>query len=108
MGAMVKKVGLLVIVFDLFVGVAAAAVFHPGSGSSSHGTMGASRLEQLVEASATADQASSQWPAAVHTTCSTDPTGGWDYYCISSDGSRAFYDVSADRITQRSDLPSFR
>ena len=42
------------------------------------------------------------------TSCSTDPTGGWDYYCISADGSRTLYDVSASGVTQHSDLPSYR
>jgi hypothetical protein len=108
MSALAKRIGLLVIVFDLLVGAASAAVLHhhaTGSGSHSAARMSGSRLEQIVSENESAAQTSSY---LVNTTCSTDPTGGWDYYCVSSDGSRTLYDVSADRITQRSDLPSYR
>ena len=57
------------------------------------------KLEHTVEMSA---------GARVDTSCTSDPTAGWDYYCTSSDGSRSLYDVSAGRITQRVDIPSYR
>ena len=101
MSAIFKKAGLLFIVFDLFVGVASAAVLHHSAGAShatAAGKMSAARLEQVVRSSTGAASAS----------CTTDPTAGWDYYCISSDGSRTLYDVSAGAVTQRADLPSYR
>jgi hypothetical protein len=99
MGAVAKRIGLVVIVFDLLVGAAAAAVLHHGTSSPANsGRMSAVRLEQIAGAS----------KGSAHTSCSADPTGGFDYYCISSDGSRALYDVSARAITQRSELPSYR
>jgi len=108
--AVVKRIGLVVIAFDLLVGVASAAVLHHQSSAtqSAAGRMSSARLEQIVSESAAAAQPASNHPLDVHTTCSTDAAGGWDYYCTSSDGTRALYDVSADRITQRSDLPSYR
>ena len=110
MSALFKKVGLFVIVFDLLVGVAGAAVLQHHSAGTANATakMSASRLEQVVAETAQAAQPASDHPLNVHTTCTADPTDGWDYYCISSDGSRALYDVSADGITQHSDLPSYR
>jgi hypothetical protein len=100
MSALFKRVGLAVIVLDLLVaGVAAAALHHPtGSAQSAAGKMSAGRLEQIVESST----------GALNASCTEDPSAGWDYYCISSDGSRTLYDVSAGRITQRADLPSYR
>ncbi len=104
-----KRIGLVVIAFDLLVGVASAAVLHHQSATqSAAGRMSSDRLEQVVSESAAAAQPGSNRPLAVHTTCSPDAAGGWDYYCTGSDGSRTLYDVSADRITQRSDLPSYR
>jgi hypothetical protein len=99
-GAIFKRIGLAVIVCDLLVaGVASAALHHHSAGSHvAAGKMSAARLEQIVESSSGAASAS----------CSTDPTAGWDYYCISSDGSRTLYDVSAGQILQRADLPSYR
>ncbi len=97
MSALFKRIGVGLIVLDLLVGVASAAVLHHRSTPAVGGVkMSAAQLEQTVAVS------------AGHTSCSSDPTGGWDYYCISSDGSRTLYDVSADGITQRSDLPSYR
>ena len=101
MSAIFKRAGLVFIAFDLLVGVASAAVLHHPAGAShsmAAGKMSAARLEQVVESSTGAANAS----------CTSDPTAGWDYYCISSDGSRTLYDVSAGTITQRADLPSYR
>lgn len=100
MGALFKRIGLAVVVLDLLVaGVAAAALHHrTGAAHYAAGKMSAGRLEQIVESSTGAANAS----------CTPDPTAGWDYYCISSDGSRTLYDVSAGQITQRADLPSYR
>lgn len=101
MSTIFKRAGLVVVVFDLLVGVASAAVLHHSAGAAHGdvaGKMSAARLEQVVESSTGAAKAS----------CTEDPTAGWDYYCISSDGSRTLYDVSAGRITQRTDLPSYR
>lgn len=101
MSAIAKKAGLVFIVFDLFVGVASAAVLHQSAGAvhaTAAGKMSAARLEQVVQRS----------KGAANASCSSDPTAGWDYFCISSDGSRTLYDVSAGRITQRADLPSYR
>ena len=97
MGAIFKRVGLVVVIFDLLVGVGSAAVLHHRSGGTHAAKMSAAALERAVEKS-----------LGAHTSCSSDPTAGWDYYCISSDGSRTLYDVSAGRITQRADLPSYR
>jgi hypothetical protein len=109
MSARIKKVGLLVIVFDLLVGVAGAAVLKQHSAGPSNGAkMSASRLEQVVSETTQAAQPASNHPLHVNTTCTSDPKDGWDYYCISSDGSRALFDVSADGITQHADLPSYR
>ena len=101
MSAIFKRVGLVVVIFDLLVGVGvgSAAVFHHHSGGTHEAKMSAAALEQTVEQSA---------GAPIHTSCTSDPTAGWDFYCISSDGSRTLYDVSAGRITQRADLPSYR
>ena len=99
MGAIFKRVGLVVIIFDLLVGVGSAAVLHHRTGGTHATKMSAAALEQTVEKSL---------GARVNTSCTSDPTAGWDYYCISSDGSRTLYDVSAGRITQRADLPSYR
>jgi hypothetical protein len=99
MSAIFKKAGILFIAFDLCVGVASAAVLHHGAApTTAAGKMSAARLEQVVESSTGAANAS----------CTSDPAAGWDYYCTSSDGSRTLYDVSAGRITQRADLPSHR
>jgi hypothetical protein len=68
--------------------------------------MSSAQLEQLVVRSSS--QATSRRPPAVDTSCTADPTGGWDYYCASSDGSLTLYDVSGDRITKQSDLRSYR
>ena len=97
MSAIVKRVGVAVIVCDLLVaGVASAALHHSvGASQGSPARVSAGQLEQVVERTS----------GVVSTTCTKDPTAGWDYYCISSDGSRALYDVSADQIVQRSDLP---
>jgi hypothetical protein len=109
MSALLKKVGLVVILFDLLVGVAGAAVLHQRSAGPANGAkMSASRLEQVVAETAQAAQPASDHPLHVNTTCTADPTDGWDYYCVSSDGSRALYDVSADGIAQHSQLPSYR
>jgi len=43
-----------------------------------------------------------------HTSCSGSPGRRLDYYCVSSDGPRSLYDVSGDRVTQRSDLQPYR
>src|SRR5262249_31813091 len=98
MSAIFKKVGLLFIAFDLLV-VASAGVLHTATNSAPP-TRGAktssAQLEQIVSAT------------SGHTSCSSDPTDGWDYYCVSADGSRGLYDVSVDGVTQRSDLPSYR
>ena len=49
MSALFKKVGLFVIVFDLLVGVAGAAVLqHHSAGPTNGARMNASRLEQVV------------------------------------------------------------
>jgi len=98
--AIFKRVGLVVVIFDLVVGVGAgsAAVLHRHSGGTQAAKMSAAALEQTVEMSA---------GARVNTSCTSDPTAGWDYYCIRSDGSRTLYEVSAGRITQRADLPSY-
>jgi hypothetical protein len=107
--ALFKKIGLFVIVFDLLVGAAGAAVLqHHGGGKSNGAKMSAARLEQVIAESTQAAQPASDHPLHVNTSCTADPTAGWDFYCVSSDGSRALYDVSADGITQRSDLPSYR
>jgi hypothetical protein len=97
-GAIFKRIGLVVIVFDLLIaGVASAALHHsPGARSAGSGKMSAGRLEQIVERAT----------GAMRTSCTADPQAGWDYYCISSDGSRTLYDVSAGQITKRADLPS--
>ena len=102
MGAIFKRFGLVVIVFDLLVGVGvgSAAVLHHQAGGTHAAKMSAAALAQTVEKSAGTRR--------VHTTCTIDPSAGWDYFCISSDGSRTLYDVSAGRITQRADLPSYR
>jgi hypothetical protein len=101
-GAIFKWVGLAVIVFDLLVGVGvgSAAVLHEHAGGTHAAKMSAAAVAQTVETSAGTRR--------VHTSCTTDPSAGWDYYCISSDGSRTLYDVSAGRVTQRADLPSYR
>jgi hypothetical protein len=107
MSALAKRIGTFFVVFDLLVGGAAAAVLHHHStGTRQAAKMAGPRLEHIVSENAAAAQTGSGF--VVDTTCSSDPTGGWDYYCVSSDGSRSLYDVSADRITQRSDLPSYR
>jgi len=107
MSALAKRIGTFLVVFDLLVGGAAAAVLHHHSTATrSAAKMSAPRLEQITSENAAAAQAGSGF--AVRTTCSSDPTGGWDYYCVGSDGSRTLYDVSADRITQRSYLSSYR
>ena len=99
MSALFKRVGVAVIALDLLVGGAATAALHRHA--TSHGAkLSAARLEQIVARSVSASHA--------NTSCSADAADGWDYYCVSSDGSRALYDVSADRVTQRSDLPSYR
>jgi hypothetical protein len=102
--AICKRVGLVAIIFDLLVGVGvgSAAVLHrhSGGGGANAARMSAAALEQTVERSAGA--------RGVHASCTADPAAGWDFYCVSSDGSRALYDVSAGRITQRTDLPSYR
>jgi hypothetical protein len=99
-GAILKRIGPVVIVLDLLIaGVASAALHHsPGKHNVTAGKMSAGQLEQAVE----------QATGAVRTTCTADPMAGWDYYCTSSDGSRTLYDVSAGQILQRSDLPSYR
>src|SRR5689334_5658827 len=86
--AIFKRVGLVVVIFDLLVGagVGSAAVLHRNSGGTHAAKMSAAALERTVEQSA---------GARTHTSCTSDPTAGWDYYCISSDGSRTLYDVSA-------------
>ena len=102
MSAIFKKVGLLFIAFDLLVGVASAGVFHNAmntaakSAPAAGAKMSGAQLEQIVSAT------------SGRTSCSSDPTGGWDYYCVSADGSRTLYDVSADAVAQHSDLPSYR
>ena len=100
MSALFKRIGLVVIVFDLLVGVASGAVLSHHAGSATgRATMSAAQLEQIVGKSAASHP---------HASCSADPAGGWDYYCMSSDGTRTLYDVSAGSITQRADLPSYR
>jgi hypothetical protein len=99
MSAIFKRVGLVFIAFDLLVGVASAGVLHTAARSAppaARATMSGAQLEQIVGAT------------AGRTSCSSDPSGGWDFYCISADGSRGLYDVSADAVTQHSDLPSYR
>ncbi len=97
MSALFKRIGVAFIALDLLVGVASAAVLHKhATAAPGIAKMSGAQLEQIVAAS------------SGHTSCSTDPSDGWDYYCISADGSRTLYDVSADGITQRSDLPSYR
>jgi hypothetical protein len=109
MRRLARRFGIAFVVCDLVVGVASAAVLHHGtSAAASGGRMSAAQLEQIVDQSITAAHADSSWPLKVETSCSVDPVGGWDYYCISSDGSRTLYDVSAGGITQRSDLQSYR
>jgi hypothetical protein len=102
MRRVVRRFGIALVVLDLFVDVASAAVLHHGTGASA-GKMSAGRLEQVVGRSIAASHAKSRWALVVHTSCSAAPGGGWDYYCVSSDGSRTLYDVSGDRITLRSD-----
>jgi hypothetical protein len=98
MSALFKRVGVAVVVLDLLVaGVAAAALHHStGTAQSAAGKMSSGQLGQIVESST----------GVVNVSCTKDPTAGWDYYCISSDGSRTLYDVSAGQITKRADLPS--
>jgi hypothetical protein len=99
MSALFKRIGVGIIALDLLVGAGSAYALHKNSAAAAHeGKMSSARLEQVVEESS----------GAFDTSCSTDPTGGWDYYCISSDGSRTLYDVSAGRIVQQSALPSYR
>jgi hypothetical protein len=107
MRRLARRFGIAFVVLDVCVGVASAAVLHHGA-SAPAGRMSAGQLEQVVSRSITAAHADSRWPLKVQTSCSVDGSGGWDYYCISSDGSRTLYDVSSDRITQRSDLQSYR
>lgn len=99
MSALFKRIGVGVVALDLLVGGVAAAALHKHSGLSAAtdggSKMTALQLEQTIGRSASVS-------------CSSDPTGGWDYYCVGSDGSRALYDVSADRVTHKSDLPSYR
>ena len=99
MGALFKRVGVAVVALDLLVGGAATAALHRHAGSPG-AKLNAGRLEQIVARSLSAPHR--------NTSCTADPKDGWDYYCVSSDGSRTLYDVSADRVTQRSDLPSYR
>ena len=100
MSALFKRIGLVVIVFDLLVGVASGAVLSHHAGNATGGAkMTAAQLEQIVQNSAASHP---------HASCSADPTGGWDYYCMSSDGSRTLYDASAGSIAQRADLRSYR
>jgi hypothetical protein len=90
MGAVLKKAGLAAVVLDLLVGGTALAALQRGSAPAAHGSkMSAAALEQLVGANAN---------------CTADPNGGFDYVCQSS-GSRALYDVAADHITNRVELP---
>lgn len=63
MGAFAKRAGLVVLLFDLLVGVASAAVLHDSAGLRRSHEMSASRLEQVVEASA---------PAGVLASCTAD------------------------------------
>ncbi len=107
MRGIARRFGIAFVVFDLLVGVASAAVLHQAAGSGG-AKMSSSRLEQVVDASIAASHRDSRWPLNVRTSCSVDASGGWDYYCVSSDGSRTLYDVSGDRITRRSDLRSYR
>jgi hypothetical protein len=94
MGALLKKVGLAAIVLDLLVGGTAFAALHHGSGSAARGgKMSASALEQLLGG-----------PSTARPTCTVDPTGGWDYLCQAG-GSQTLYDVTADHITNRVELP---
>jgi hypothetical protein len=94
MGALLKKVGFAAIVLDLLVGGTAFAAFHHGSSSATHGgKMSAAALEQLVGG-----------PGSARPTCTVDPNGGFDYLCQAG-GSRTLYDVTADHITNRVELP---
>jgi hypothetical protein len=94
MGSIAKKVGLAAIVLDLLVAGTAFAALHHGSGSAPRGgKMSAAALEQLLSG-----------PGSARPTCSADPNGGFDYLCQSG-GSRTLYDVAADHITSRVELP---
>jgi hypothetical protein len=94
MGAILKKAGLAAIVLDLLLAGTAFAALHHGSGSAARGgKMSAAALEQLLSS-----------PGSERTSCSVDPNGGFDYLCQSG-RSRALYDVAADRITNRVELP---
>ncbi len=94
MGALLKKAGLTAIVLDLLVGGTAFAALHHGSAMASHGgKMSAAALEQLLGG-----------PGTARPTCTPDPNHGFDYVCQSG-GSLWLYDVAADHITQRVNLP---
>ncbi len=94
MGALLKKAGLAAIVLDLLVGGTAFAALHHRSGSAApSGKMSAAALEQLVGG-----------PGAARPTCTADPNGGFDYLCQAG-GARTLYDVTADHITNRVELP---
>ncbi len=94
MSARFKKVGLAAIVLDLLLAGTAFAALHHGSGSASHGgKLSAAALEQLLGGLGTA-----------RPSCTADPNGGFDYLCQSG-GSRTLYDVAADHITNRVELP---
>jgi hypothetical protein len=99
MSALFKRIGVGVVALDLLVGGVAAAALHKHAGLSA-AAAGGPKLSAL--------QLEQQLGDGASVSCSSDPSGGWDYYCIGSDGSRALYDVSADRVTHKSDLPSYR
>jgi len=86
--------GLAAIVLDLLLGGTAFAALHHESGSAAHGgKMSSAALEQLISG-----------PGSARASCTADPNGGFDYLCRSG-GSLTLYDVAADHITNRVELP---
>jgi hypothetical protein len=94
MGAILKKAGLVAIVLDLLVGGTAFAALHHGSAAATNGgKMSAAVLKRLISG-----------PGTARPSCTADPNGGFDYLCQAG-GSRTLYDVAADHITNRVELP---
>jgi hypothetical protein len=94
MSAVAKRVGLAAIVLDLLLaGTAFAALHHGSSTAVRGGKMSRAALEQLLSG-----------PGSARGSCTVDPNGGFDYLCQSG-GSRTLYDVTADHITNRVELP---
>jgi hypothetical protein len=94
MSAVAKRVGLAAIVLDLLLAGSAFAALHHGSGSAAHGgKMSVAALEQLLGG-----------PGTARPSCTADPNGGFDYLCQAG-GARTLYDVAADHITNRVELP---